>query len=559
MTTTTKTAKGSKAAKQSNGADATENHNLSKGQAALVAQFLSVRRRGVPLVGIATPDPAATMQAVNTALLEAVQKANSPETARLSWDIVRGLVSYNEAGKQVLSALEAQEEGTLEGTKRNSVRVLELAAKMPAGTVLYYLLASRWLADPSDGPHVIQAIWNLRELFKSDRRTLVLLSHDLTLPPELQGDVVLLDEPLPQGEELAAIIKQTHQNAGLSEPTAEVLARAVEAVQGLPAFAAEQVTAMSLSKAGLDQPALWERKRKMIEQTPGLAVYRGADTFASIGGVAQAKSYTRRVLNGRDRPNAIVWLDEIEKAMAGAKHDTSGVSQDYLGTLLSYMEDHKCYGMVFLGPPGAAKSAVAKAAGNEAGIPTIRLDLGGMKGSLVGQSEQQLRTALKVITSVSNDKSLWIATSNSVATLDTALLRRFPDVFYFDLPDRAEKDAIWQIWIGHYGLDQGQELPEDTGWVGANIQKACEKAWRLNATILEASTYIIPVGKSAAHEVEKLRAQADGKYLSASYAGVYLNSAANHAGSNSAGQLAGYQQAVSQGAQASGTRTLELE
>jgi hypothetical protein len=31
---------------------------------------------------------------------------------------------------------------------------------------------------------------------------------------------------------------------------------------------------------------------------------------------------------------------------------------------------------------------VAKAAGNEAGIPTIQLDLGAMKGSLVGRASR---------------------------------------------------------------------------------------------------------------------------------------------------------------------------
>jgi len=42
------------------------------------------------------------------------------------------------------------------------------------------------------------------------------------------------------------IVSQQHQNAGLAEhsPTNE---RAVEAIRGLSAFAAEQVTAMSLT------------------------------------------------------------------------------------------------------------------------------------------------------------------------------------------------------------------------------------------------------------------------------------------------------------------------
>ena len=48
---------------------------------------------------------------------------------------------------------------------------------------------------------------------------------------------------------------------------------------GLAAFPAEQVLAMSLSRTGLDLDQLWERKRQVIEQAPGLSVWRGGETF----------------------------------------------------------------------------------------------------------------------------------------------------------------------------------------------------------------------------------------------------------------------------------------
>lgn len=54
-----------------------------------------------------------------------------------------------------------------------------------------------------------------------------------------------------------------------------------------------------------------------------------------------------------------------EKAMGGGG-DTSGVSQSLTGTLLSFMQDTDSNGCIFVGPPGAAKSAIAKAMGNEA-------------------------------------------------------------------------------------------------------------------------------------------------------------------------------------------------
>jgi AAA+ superfamily predicted ATPase len=112
------------------------------------------------------------------------------------------------------------------------------------------------------------------------------------------------------------------------------------------------------------------------------------------------------------------------------------------------MQDNSASGVIFIGPPGSAKSMVAKAAGTEAGVPTIQLDLGAMRGSLVGQSESQVRSALKVITAVASGKTLWIATCNSIGNLPPELRLRFTlGTFFFDLPAAAERDRIWNIYL----------------------------------------------------------------------------------------------------------------
>src|SRR5439155_9516439 len=50
-----------------------------------------------------------------------------------------------------------------------------------------------------------------------------------------------------------------------------------------------------------------------------------------------------------------------------------------------------------LGVPGTGTSCFARALGNEAGRPTLLLDVGALDGSLVGQTEQNVRQALRVI------------------------------------------------------------------------------------------------------------------------------------------------------------------
>lgn len=490
---------------------------------ALIKQLKAARRVSVPVVSITTPDPAATVRAI---VLEVVgdAKSHGKPVAVLAWDVVEGVRGANEAGKAVRDLLIDE----MDPTVGNPVALLTKAKQLPPGTVLIVHAAGRFVADPM----TVQAAWNLRDLFKSDTRTLVLLTTDAHWPAEISGDVVSLDEPLPDAQALCDIITKTYGSAALEVP--ERLAdinKIVEAVQGLPAFQAEQVIAMSLTTKGVDVSALWERKRQQIELTPGLKVHRDPTTFADIGGVPVVKDFLTRVMHGQARPNAVVFVDEIEKFLAGAgparggAADSSGVSQDQLGQLLSYMQDQNASGLIFVGPPGAAKSAVAKAAGNEAGIPTIQLDLGAMKGGLVGASEQNLRAALKVVTSVSNGRSLWIATCNSIGDLPPELRRRFTlGTFFFDLPDEAERKAIWNIWFDRYDFKGAGVIGkhvDDAGWTGAEIRQCCDIAWRLGCTLKEAAGFVVPVSRSAAEQLDKLRRAAEGRFLSASRPGVY--------------------------------------
>lgn len=481
----------------------------------ILQQLKAARRVSVPLVAIQTPDPGATVEVVRE-MLSAGIKPNEVAPI-LQWDLARGLNGLNEAATTAIADLGID----AQSMAFNPVAPLLLAPKLPRESVLFFHMGHRFARSCTDSTPVVQAIWNLRDEFKKNRRMLVMLGTSFELPAEIAGDVLLLDEPLPDAKQLARIVTERFDEAELPKPEESLVSRAVDAVQGLPAFAAEQVTAMSLRKKdGLDLDSLWERKRQQIEQTPGLKVYRGGETFKDIGGLEQVKQYMSDLIAGRDKPNAITWLDEIDKAMPGNNQDTSGVSQDQLGSVLTFMEDHGVLGVMLLGAPGTGKSAIAKATGNTAGIPTIRFDLGSCKGSLVGESEKRIRDALKIITAVSNDKAMFIATANSISGLDSALKRRFPFVFFFDLPAREEKDVIWKIWTQRYELSK-QKLPNDEGWSGANIQKCCECAWRLERSLTESQRYIVPCARVAAKELESLRKQAIGTFLSASDDGMY--------------------------------------
>src|SRR5213596_318187 len=296
--------------------------------------------------------------------------------------------------------------------------------------------------------------------------------------------------------------------------------QSVDALIGLAAFPAEQVLAMSLSKKGLDVERLWKRKRQAVEQAPGLTIWRGGETFTEIGGCDNIKRFLTAVLQGREAPRVVVFVDEIEKAFAGTGTDMSGVKTEMTGTMLSWMQDRGADGIIFIGPPGAAKSAVGKAAGATAGIPTVAFDLSAMQNSLVGGSGERLRAALQVIDAISQGRSLWIATCNSITSLPPELRRRFTlGTFFFDLPSAEERRAIWNIYVNRWRLTG--ELPDDEGWTSAEIKECCRKAWRLKLSLRESAGYIVPVSRSAADQIEALRRQGSGRFLSAARPGVF--------------------------------------
>jgi len=486
----------------------------------MVGQFKTARRVSTPLISIRTADQPATIELLSKALTN----GNTP--AMIEWDIVRGPRDLNAPGKQALSLLLGENNFGIP----DIITILDNAVKLPAKSVLFLHNAHKQL----DNIAFIQAVSNLRDSFRSNFRQLVLLAPDMTLPPELRNDVLMLDEVLPNEEQLRALILQNYKDAELTEPDQTTLTSAIAAVSGLAHFPADQAVAMSLTPNGLDIPSLWLRKDQAINETPGLEVCNPNITFENIGGVEQAKNYFRQLFNGKNEPRVVVWIDEIEKAFAGlgangGPGDSSGTTQDQLGQLLQDMNDCTKRGVLFYGPPGSAKSVTAQAIGSAGPtkVKVIRLDLGGMKGSLVGESEAKLRAALKVVNTVSDRRVLYVATCNTMAVLPPELRRRFKmGTFFFDLPTPEERAAIWSIYLAKFELDllpaTAMEAAQDSGWTGAEIETCCQLASELNISVTEAARYIVPVSRSSADLIDGLRQQATGKFLSATHPGVYV-------------------------------------
>lgn len=492
-------------------------------------KFNKARMASCPIVVVRTPDITSTITTI-------AQDKDNLKAPMVLWDCGRGISPVNQPeGERLVKSLLALTNNDPQpycSPEETLARIISDSKPQPgqkAGqqivpreSIIFMANLHRFFHNPV----ILQQVWNVRNPFKQDSRMLAILCPDVVLPPELANDVLIMDEPLPDAKQLEQIVLDTYEACepkdAPAKPKPEKISLYVDALSGLAAFPAEQVCAMTISKAGMDLDHLWERKRQTIEQTRGLSIWRGRESFKDVIGLENVKRYHLLRKSGPKRRRGVVFIDEIDKHLAGfGAVGTGDTTTEMVGALLTYMQDIEAEGSLFLGIAGGGKTLIARAIANEWGVPLINFDMSGMKGSLVGESGATIRAANKVITAVTQGDAYYVATCNRIENLPPELRRRFKSAtFFFDLLSVQEKEAAWDYYKQKYGL-KDKEHPADTGWTASEINNCCYNAWVLNIPLEEAAKYIIPVTQSAGDEILNLRKMADGKFISASREGAY--------------------------------------
>lgn len=366
------------------------------------------------------------------------------------------------------------------------------------------------------------------------RNTLVLLVGSTSIiPNEIKSIAYIVDDPLPTKKELPGII-QTSLNmvkkgagATFAMPDEKQTLQMVQACQGMTKFRAGQNVLVSCTRTGVDIEKLQKAQVSTINSTSGLEVLDDGLHFEDLGGLHSLKDFLRGMIGGEDGPQLVVFMDEVDKQLDQASAgDNTGVSQALTGLLLNHIQASGCEGITLVGPPGTGKSAIAAAAGREHLILTVSFNVRQTQGSLVGASEENLTTALKVLDSLygsSDIPALWIVTCNRIERISPEMQRRFGTVFFVDLPTQEERDIIWKIYTSKYGLVD-TDRPVDTNWTGAEIKKCVKYAKKFKISLAQAAKYIVPAYNARRSEIEAGRQKAIGNYLSASYPGAYVGS-----------------------------------
>jgi hypothetical protein len=448
------------------------------------------------------------------ALAEIAQLASAEKWRLAVWDLDQGLrIAGAQAGDNSSSDPLA------------AIRAIGALAQPDSSALLVLVNFHRFLQSAE----IVQALARQLAAGKQNRTFVLILSPIVQIPTELEKLFVVVEHPLPGRDQLAEIARGV-AGEQYTAPTGVALERLLDSAVGLTRLEAENAFSLSLVRHDQFEVAtLWELKSQMLKKSGLVTLHRGGEKFDSLGGLESLKAFCKRAI----RPHS---------AACRAKPR----------------------GVLLLSPPGCGKSQFAKSLGNETGRPTLVLDIGSLMGSLVGSTEANIRQALKIADAMAPavlfldecEKALsgvassgqtdsgvsarlfgtflsWlndhesdvfvVATCNDISKLPPEFSRaeRFDGIFFVDLPDKSQRRAIWEIYLTHYQLDRSQKLPADDLWTGAEIKACCRLAALLDVPLTAAAQNIVPVARTSAESVEKLRQWASGRCLSADKAGIY--------------------------------------
>src|SRR5271166_1705702 len=142
-------------------------------------QYQAALRAGVPLLCIRTFDAKSTIDGIKGMPTPSQRPFNL-----ISWDTMRGAYHLNPEGQQALS-LALTKAGLGQEATRILPETLTMAHYLPEDSILFISNAHLFWSDPS----VLQGIWNLRDPFKANLKTLILLTGaGSILPMEIASD-----------------------------------------------------------------------------------------------------------------------------------------------------------------------------------------------------------------------------------------------------------------------------------------------------------------------------------------------------------------------------------
>ena len=452
----------------------------------------------------------------------------------LFWDIAQGVTTLD--GKPASQFRDAQDPGAAFAFVRSE------ADKGEKGERQVWVF--RDLSAVLDGPVGTVSRRQLRNLAKylpsvgrKSAQAVIILTTSAVVPDDLAGHATVIDFPLPDRSEIEKVL-QTAIDSLPEDIRADAAPNgtrdlAIDAAVGLTAEEAASCYAKSLVQTRKIDPSIISSEKK-------------------------------RVIS---RERVLEWIEPVAGGL-----DAVGGLENFKGWLAprknAYSAKARAYGLpapkgvVLVGVPGCGKSLSAKCAPTAWGVPLLRLDPGALKGKFVGDSEGNVRKALKVIEAlgrcivwideiekalqgsdgnsadggVSSDQlgtllnwfqerkseAFVIVTANDVTKLPPELIRkgRFDEVFFVDLPNFDERKSVVLAALkangrGAVDIDFDAVAKATEDFTGAEIAElvptslyvAFENDAREITTedLLEAASKVVPLSKTSEKKVAGIR------------------------------------------------------
>lgn len=347
---------------------------------------------------------------------------------------------------------------------KDPLEMMEALDGLPEDTLILLKDFHQFLEEAN--PVLVRRVKESLRVGKAKGKTLVIVGCRLALPAELEREWVVVQFALPDKEQLGLVLDNIAGSAKLATPKDNGRELLLDAACGLTSIEAENAFALSVVEAGKLCPQVVAReKAHEVKKSGLLEVHQQPATLSEIGGLECLKD----------------WLLKRKDAF-GAEAQAYGLPAPK--------------GLLIIGIPGTGKSLTAKATASVFQRPLLKLDAGRLFAGLVGQSESNLRSVIATAEAIAPcvlwvdeiEKGLngsrssgatdggtasrvlgtflsWlqdrqtpvfvVATANDVTQLPPELLRkgRFDELFFVDLPNQAEREAIWRIQVAKFNRD----------------------------------------------------------------------------------------------------------
>lgn len=423
-------------------------------------------KAGYPILAVRTYEPDRAQEVFTKEIL-----ANVSAYTCYTWNILKGI-----------SQLEINQEGQLCQRPVSNEQPLNWLNTQPNNIVLFLLNYHRFM----NNFEIVQELQDGRDAWKENFRHIVMLVPDITLPKEIEKSVTIIDFNLPGKDEMVKVITDTKSGIeGRIEHKEEDNDVLVNAARGMTLFEAENAFALSaVTSKRFDPDIIAEHKLQIIKKSGFMELYPPV-LESQLGGLDNYKQYIHSRRRG--------FYDQKIPGSAKPK------------------------AVLLFGLPGGGKSLSAKVTASVLGFPLIRLDISSLKGSRVGESEQNTRYAWKTIKAIApvvvwceevekvfggvksssqtdggttssmfglfltemeecKEPVFFVMTCNDIDELlsisQGALIRRFDDIFFVDLPSVEERKAVLSIMNQRYNAQHEIDLVSHMeGWTGAEIEK----------------------------------------------------------------------------------------